>query len=346
MHILVTGGAGYLGSTVVPLLLEHDHRVTVVDRFYFGRDSLAPAVGAHGDRLTLVQGDVRTLASASLAGVDAVVDLAGISNDPSCEIDPELTKQVNMAGAIHLAHVAHAAGVRRFVFASSCSVYGHGQSRALAEDSPLYPVSLYAQCKAEAETRLFELGQALGLEVTALRFATLFGVSGRMRFDVAINVMTKNAYVARRITVEGGGRQWRPFVHVRDVARLVLQVLGAPPEKVSGRVFNVGSDDNNVRILNLAYRVRDHVPGTEIVMSPTDPDLRDYNVCFDCVRRELGFSTEVSIDEGIEEVLQALRSGKLDPDDRHAYTLRQYVFLSEVERTFQSLAIDGHILSQ
>ncbi len=345
MHILVTGGAGYLGSTIVPLLLQHDHRVTVVDRFYFGRDSLAPAIRAHGDRLTLIQGDVRTLTHASLAGVDAVVDLAGISNDPSCEIDPELTRQVNLAGALHLAREAQSVGVKRFVFASSCSVYGHGQSRALAEDSPLNPVSLYAQCKAEAETQLFELGRTQGLEVTALRFATLFGVSGRMRFDVAINVMTKNAYVARKITVEGGGRQWRPFVHVRDVARLVAQVLDAPSDQVAGRVFNVGSDENNVRILNLAYRVRDHVPGTEIVMAPTDPDLRDYNVCFDRVRQELGFTTEVGIDQGIEEILQALRSGKLDPDDRHGYTLRQYVFLSEVERTFQSLAIDGRILS-
>jgi nucleoside-diphosphate-sugar epimerase len=345
MHILVTGGAGYLGSTVVPLLLQHDHHVTVVDRFYFGRDSLAPVTRAYADRLTLTQGDVRTLNHTSLTGVDAVVDLAGISNDPSCEIDPEFTRQVNLAGALHLAREARAAGVRRFVFASSCSVYGHGQSRALSEDSPLNPVSLYAQCKAEAETQLFELGRAQGIEVTALRFATLFGVSGRMRFDVAVNVMTKNAYVARKITVEGGGRQWRPFVHVRDVARLVLQVLGAPSDRVAGRVFNVGSDGNNVRILNLAYRVRDHIPGTEIVMAPTDPDLRDYNVCFDRVRQDLGFTAEVSIDQGIEEILQALRSGKLDPDDRHGYTLRQYVFLSEVEKTFQSLAIDGRILT-
>jgi nucleoside-diphosphate-sugar epimerase len=345
MHILVTGGAGYLGSTVVPRLLQNGHHVTVVDRFYFGRDSLAPATRAHADRLTLLQGDVRTLTRSSLTGVDAVVDLAGISNDPSCEIDPELTRQVNLAGALHLAREAHGAGVRRFVFASSCSVYGHGQSRALSEDSPLNPVSLYAQCKADAETQLFEFGRTRGLEVTALRFATLFGVSGRMRFDVAINVMTKNAYVARKITVEGGGRQWRPFVHVRDVARLVLQVLNAPSEKVAGQVFNVGSDDNNVRILNLAYRVRDHVPGTEIVMAPTDPDLRDYNVSFDRIQQELGFVTEVGIDQGIEEILQALQSGKLDPEDRHGYTLRQYVFLAEVEKTFQSLAIDGRILT-
>ena len=345
MHILVTGGAGYLGSTVVPLLLQHDHRVTVVDRFYFGRDSLAPVLQTHAGRLALIQGDVRTLTHASLAEVDAVVDLAGISNDPSCEIDPELTKQVNLSGALHLAREAHAAGVKRFIFASSCSVYGHGQSQALTEDSPPNPVSLYAQCKAEAETQLFELSRAQGLEVTALRFATLFGVSGRMRFDVAINVMAKNAYVARKIVVEGGGRQWRPFVHVRDVARLILQILEEPSNKVAGRVFNVGSDENNVRILNLAYRVRDHVPGTEIVMAPTDPDLRDYNVSFDRVRQELGFSTEVSIDEGIQEVLEALRAGTLDPDDRHGYTLRQYVFLSEVERTFRTLAIDGRILT-
>jgi nucleoside-diphosphate-sugar epimerase len=345
MHVLVTGGAGYLGSTLVPLLLEAGHRVTVIDRFYFGSESLSGARAKYGSNLTLRRADVRQIGPGDLDGVEAVVDLAGISNDPSCEMDPGLTREVNFEAAVRVAQAAQTAGVGRLVFACSCSVYGHGDSQALGEDSPLNPVSLYAQCKAEAESRLLGLARETGFCITSLRLATLFGVSGRTRFDLAVNVMTKNAYVARQITVEGGGRQWRPLVHVTDVARVMLQVLEAPRDQVAGAVFNVGSDANNVRILNLAYRVRDNVPGTQIVMAPTDPDLRDYNVSFERVRRELGFEPKVSIDEGIQEVLRALKEGRVDPDERRNYTLRQYVFLAEVESTYQRLALDGRILS-
>jgi nucleoside-diphosphate-sugar epimerase len=345
MHILVTGGGGYIGSTVVPHLLDAGHQVTALDRFYFGTQSLDPAVARHGARLVLKRGDVRTITTADFEGIDAVVDLAGISNDPSCELDPELTRAINLEGSVRVATQAQAAGVSRFVFASSCSVYGHGETQHLHEGSTLHPVSLYAKCKAEAEQRIFALAEKQNYTVTALRFATLFGISGRTRFDVAINVMTKNAYVDRKITVEGGGRQWRPFVHVRDVAACIDRVLGAPPELVGRRVYNVGSDENNLRILNLAYRVRDLVPGTEVVMAPTDPDLRDYNVSFERVRDELGFRPAVSIDDGIREVLEALRDGRVDHQDRRCYTLKQYGFLVEVERTYARLAIDGQVLS-
>jgi nucleoside-diphosphate-sugar epimerase len=345
MHVLVTGGAGYLGSTLVPFLLDRGHRVRVIDRFYFGTEPLQQAAIRHGSALVLRRADVRRVTAADFEAVDAVADLAGIANDPSCEIDPELTRQINLEASSRLAGLAASAGVRRLVFVSSCSVYGHGHQRQLSETSPLHPVSLYARCKAEAEARLFAQAQDTNLEVTSLRLATLFGISGRTRFDVAVNVMTKNAYVARKITVEGGGRQWRPFVHVRDAAAAIQQVLTAPREQVAARVFNVGSDENNVRILNLAYRVRDQVPGTEIVMAPTDPDLRDYHVSFERIRTELAFRPTMSIEDGIAEVLEALKSGKVDPDDRRAYTLRQYSFLAEVERTFQSLALDGRILS-
>jgi len=345
MHILVTGAGGYIGSTLVSHLLDAGHRVTALDRFYFGTQSLDAAVARHGKHLELRRGDVRRVTQRDFAGVDAVVDLAGISNDPSCELDPELTRAINLEGSVRVATEAQAAGVSRFVFASSCSVYGHGETQRLSEESPLHPVSLYAKCKAEAEQRIFALAAQTGIVVTALRFATLFGVSGRTRFDVAINVMTKNAYVDRKITVEGGGRQWRPFVHVRDVAACIGQVVDSPAKLVRGRIYNVGADENNVRILNLAYRVRDQVPGTEIVMAPTDPDLRDYNVSFERIRSELGFCPAVSIDDGIREVLEALRDGRVDPQDRRCYTLRQYGFLVEVERTYARLAIDGHVLS-
>jgi nucleoside-diphosphate-sugar epimerase len=344
MHIVVSGGAGYIGSTLVPVLLEAGHRITVIDRLYFGDESLRRMAGPYGEQLRLVRADVRRVDPRVFEGIDALVDLAGISNDPSCELDPDLTRSINLEGALRVARLAQAAGARRIVFASSCSVYGHGAELSLAEDSPLHPVSLYARCKAEAEERLLSLAKSTGIAVTILRFATVFGLSAKMRFDLAVNVMTKNAYVARRITVEGGGQQWRPFVHVRDVAETIRRVLDGAPS-AEPRILNVGSAQSNVRIKNLAYRVRDLVPGTEIVMAPTDPDLRDYHVSFDRLARDLDFRPSRTIEEGISEILGALRAGAVDPDDRRWYTLRQYQFLAEVERTFNDVAMDGRVLS-
>jgi nucleoside-diphosphate-sugar epimerase len=345
MHIVVTGGAGYIGSTVVPELLSLGHRVTVIDRLYFGEAPLASAQSRYPDRLKLVRADIRRVDPRAFEGIDALVDLAGISNDPSCELDPDLTRSINLDGALRVARLAQAAGAGRIVFASSCSVYGHGAGLRLTEESPLCPVSLYAHCKADVERGIFDLARTTGIAVTALRFATVFGLSEKMRFDLAVNVMTKNAYVARKITVDGGGQQWRPFVHVRDVAEAICRTLSLPIEQVRGQVVNVGSNDNNVRIKNLAYRVRDLVAGTEIVMAPTDPDLRDYNVSFEKIGEVLDFRPARPIDEGITEILHALRAGAVDPDDRRWYTLRQYQFLAEVERTFNSIAMDGRVLS-
>lgn len=341
MHVFVAGGAGYIGSVLVPLLLEHGHTVMVFDRLYFG-DTLAGARTRFGERLRVVRGDVRALDHGLLRGIDGVIDVSGISNDPSCELEPELTRSVNVDGAKRLASAAREAGVRRYVFSSSCSVYGHGEGLGLTETSARHPVSLYARAKAEVEDFLLGLK---GMEVCALRLATVFGLSPRMRFDLAVNVMTKNAYVGRRITVDGGGRQWRPFVHVRDVARAFELGLTSDAATVAGKVFNVGSDANNVQILNLAFRVRDAVPGTEVVHAPTDPDLRDYNVSFDRAHRELGFTPERTIDDGVREVLGALRDGAVDPDERRWYTLRQYVFLREAERAHADLSLDGRLLS-
>jgi nucleoside-diphosphate-sugar epimerase len=342
--VLVTGGAGYIGSVLVPKLLDAGYPVTVVDRFYFGADSLAPARERFEDRLRIVRGDVRRLDPAVFEGVGSVIDLAGISNDPSCEIEPDLTRAVNLEGSLATMRLAREAGVARFVLASSCSVYGRGEGLGLTETSGLNPVSLYARCKADAEKGLLELRRP-GFATTILRLATVFGLSRRMRFDLAVNVMTKNAYTKGQITVDGGGKQWRPFVHVADVAETMMFVLQADPARVDGEVFNVGHEDNNVRILNLAYRVRDAIPGTQIVLAPTDPDLRNYNVRFDKLRALLHDRPFRTIEHGIEEVLEAMRRGRVDPDERRWYTLQQYRFLLDVEKTYLELAMDGLVLS-
>jgi nucleoside-diphosphate-sugar epimerase len=341
MHVFVAGGAGYIGSVLVPELLSQGHNITVLDRLYFGSTLPAPS-----DRLRIVKGDVRSFPHALLKGVDAVVDLSGISNDPSCELEPSLTQSVNVDGGKRLGAMAREAGVRRYVYSSSCSVYGHGEGLGLSEKSKLHPVSLYARAKVEVEAFLHDMGRSSSgaFEFVGLRLATVFGLSPRMRFDLAINVMTKNAYVNRRIMVDGGGRQWRPFVHVRDVASAFARAITADAKTVANEVFNVGSDESNVQILNLAFRVRDAIPGTEVVHAPTDPDLRDYNVSFQKAHDAFGFEAKHSIDDGIREVLGALKSGALDPDERRWYTLRQYLFLREAERVHAELALDGRLL--
>jgi nucleoside-diphosphate-sugar epimerase len=342
--ILVTGGAGYIGSTLVPSLLEAGHRVWVLDRFYFGRESLQEAQQRYGQKLTLVQGDVRGVEQPLFEDLDAVVDLAGISNDPACELDAQLTEAINYRAALRVASMAHYAGVKRLIFASSCSVYGSGATAELSEESELNPVSLYAKCKARVEKELLELSAESDLCVTALRLATVFGLSKRMRFDLAVNLMTRNAYLENRIRVTGGGRQWRPFVHVRDVAAAVMRVLDSPEEKVRARCFNVGSDDQNFQMRNLAYRVRDRIPEAQIEVTRSDPDNRSYNVRFSRIREELDYKTQYTIEHGVDEIREALASGSLDPDDRRWYTLRQYLFLDEVERVHREVAHQGMIL--
>src|SRR5688572_3556427 len=246
-QVLVSGGGGYLGSVLVPMLLDEGYEVTVFDRFLFGREPLA-AVQDH-PRLRLIEGDVTQLAKHNgfLEGFEAVIHLAALSNDPSADLQPELTQRINFDGTLELARRAARAGVRRFLFASSCSVYGSNPAPIVDERSDQYRVSLYAQKKADAEKALFSLS-APGMTIGALRMATLYGLSPRMRFDLAINLMTMNAVTRGNIFVMGGGKQWRPFLHVSDATRAFMTALEAPAEMVDREAFNVGGDEHNFTI--------------------------------------------------------------------------------------------------
>ena len=346
MHIFVSGGTGYIGSVLVPHLVERGHKVTVLDRFYFG-NTLKELAEAKPASVQVIHGDTRSFDPKLLAGVDAVIDLAGISNDPACELDAALTRSINVDGGRRLAELAQKAGIRRYVYSSSCSVYGHGETKGLTETSHPNPVSLYAHAKRELEEALLDLGaQSKGsFEPVILRLATVFGVSPRMRFDLAINIMTKNAYMAHRIVVDGGGRQWRPFVHVGDVAAAFALACESEARLVAGQTFNVGSTACNVQILNLAFRVRELIASTEVVHSPTDPDLRDYNVAFEKIEQTLDYRAKVTIEDGVAEVLNALKIGALDPDERRWYTLRHYRFLVDAEQVMRDIGISGRLLS-
>jgi dTDP-4-amino-4,6-dideoxygalactose transaminase/nucleoside-diphosphate-sugar epimerase len=330
-RVLVTGGAGYLGSVLVPMLLDDGYEVTVFDRLLFGRQPLA-AVLEH-PRFRLIEGDITRLAEHNgfLEGLDSVIHLAALSNDPSCDLKPHLTQRVNFEGTTELARRAARAGVKRFLFASSCSVYGSNPSSLVDERSELYPVSLYAAKKAEAEQALFTLS-APGMSVTALRMATLYGLSPRMRFDLAINLMVMNAATRRAIYVLGGGRQWRPFVHVADAAQAFITVMETPTEVVDHEVFNVGSENNNYQIQDLAWAIRDALPQLEVSVTsvPDDADKRSYRVGFQKIADTLGFKPRCDMSEGVIEIARAISSGRLgDCSDTQYYTVKQMKAVAE-----------------
>jgi nucleoside-diphosphate-sugar epimerase len=340
-NILVTGVGGYIGTMMAGHFLACGHRVVGVDRFYFGKDLLGPDV-LNNQRFLPLQKDIRDLTSADFKDVEVVVDLAGLSNDPTCDLKPSLTYNINFKGGINVAEAAKAAGVGRFLYASSCSVYGQGGGMALTEDSEVNPQSYYARGKADVEKRLLELADS-EFAVTLLRNATVYGISKRMRFDLVINLMTMKAWKDRRIFILGGGKQWRPLVHVADVARAFEAVIEAPLAKVASQIFNVGSSEQNYQVFQIANIIKDILPQVEIIQVPDDPDRRTYNVSFEKIASALGFQAKFTARDGVREILEALSYGVLDPDDPKTRTIEHYKFLLKVEDTMSELGRNGRI---
>jgi len=308
--VLVTGGAGYVGSVLVDELLARGFRVRALDALLHGSvPSLLPRWG--DPRFEFLRGDVRDAEARvrALQGVDAVVHLAAIVGDPACARDSDLARDVNLNGTRALLADAQTAGVERFVFASTCSNYGKMNGDGLAdEEFELAPVSLYAETKVAAELEVLrheELGP------TCLRFATVYGTSPRMRFDLTVNEFTRDLEVNRELTVFGE-QFWRPYIHVRDAAQAIAAVLTAPREVVAGEVFNVGNTDENYRKLDIVELLRERLPEGEVNFVRRDEDPRDYRVSFEKFADRLGFRPGRTIAEGIDEVCGLLRSGLID----------------------------------
>jgi nucleoside-diphosphate-sugar epimerase len=312
VQILVTGGAGYVGSVVTPLLLGLGHRVRVLDSLIHGASSLLGVWSDPG--FELAHGDLRDEAfvEQALGGCEAVVHLAAVVGDPACAREPELARAVNYDASLALIAASRRAGVGRFVFASTCSNYGRmpDPDHYVDEDSPLRPISLYAETKVAVEQALNSLGPDSGICATPLRFATVYGVSPRMRFDLTVNEFTLALIADGRLAVYGE-QFWRPYVHVRDVARAVAAVLAAPRGLVDSQVFNVGSTDANYRKADLVDLIRPHAPDATIEFVHRDEDPRDYRVSFARIRERLGFEASRSVPEGIAEVAALVRSGAM-----------------------------------
>ncbi len=322
--VMVTGGAGYVGSVLVPKLLQAGHKVTVLDLYLYG-DTLAGVADHPG--LRQVRGDLRDadVVADALKGCDSVVHLACISNDPSFELDPGLGKSINHDAFLPLVRAAKGAGVERFIYASSSSVYGIKEDAEVTEDLQLEPLTDYSKFKALCETELLA-ERAPGFAVLVLRPATVCGYSPRLRLDLTVNILTNHAVNNGRIKVFGGSQK-RPNIHIADMTDLYLHALAAPAEAIDGKVFNAGYE--NYPVMEIAEMVQGVVGGVPIEVVPSD-DLRSYHVNSDKVRRELGFRPSHSIEQAIRDLRDAFQAGRVsDPmSDPRYYNIKRMQELS------------------
>lgn len=324
-NVLVTGGAGYAGSLLTPQLLDAGYTVTVYDIMYFGSDFLPKG----HPRLTVVEGDIRDTAklARALEGIEAVIHLACISNDASFELDEKLSTSINLEAFEPMVLTTKNAGVKRFIYASSSSVYGVSEVPDVTEEHPLIPLTLYNKYKGMCEPLLFK-HQSPSFVCVTIRPATLCGYAPRQRLDLSVNILTNHAVNNKKITVFGGSQK-RPNLHVQDMVDLYKLLLSVPDEKIAGEIFNAGFQNMSImEIAQLARKVVQEIfpekGEIEIVTTPTD-DIRSYHVNSDKIRRVLGFEPKRTVEDAIRDLCQAFREGKLpnSMDDNSYYNVRR-----------------------
>jgi nucleoside-diphosphate-sugar epimerase len=327
MKLLITGTEGYIGSRLAPMMMALGHEVVGLDTGYY-RDGWLfsdPKLLAAIPR-TIIK-DLRHVEPSDLAGFDAVVHLAELSNDPLGENRPELTFEINHQGSLDLARKAKSAGVKRFVYASSCSVYGVGSGEFLSETSPVNPQTAYAKCKVLVERDVGALA-ADDFSVTFLRNATAYGASPRMRFDIVLNDLCALAWTTRRIAMTSDGSPWRPIVHIEDICHAVRCALEAPTAAVNGEIFNVGQDSENYRVREIAQIVADVFPGCELSTGKASADNRSYRVSFEKIHTRLpGFHCSWTARRGAEEL--RARFEKIE-FDQQTYQFRAFTRLKQI----------------
>jgi nucleoside-diphosphate-sugar epimerase len=332
VRVLVCGSGGYLGIPLCEELVKRGHHVVALDRYFFGK---------HPKDCKYLRADIRSVGEWTRDGIDAVIDLAGLSNDAAADIDPALTTAINLQGAIRLATLAKESGVRKYLYSSSCSVYGAGERDNLKETDDCNPLTAYARSKVGVENHLRSLASP-DFDPIILRNATVFGVAPRMRFDLAVNIMTLRAWRDNLLYVMGGGQQIRPFIHVLDVVRAFVMALEY--KGYSNQTFNVGDDSMNLSIEQLASMVKNVFPTAAVHHIPDDLDKRSYHVSFQKIRETFPFKAHHDITSGICEVRNALVKGEISGDDETAYTVSWYKKLIDWEKRLNDIRLDGRIL--
>ena len=337
MKVLVTGSSGYVGSVLGPVFEEHGHEVVGLDTGYYDGCDFGVY---HPERRRLAV-DVRDVEPGHLEGFDAVVHLAALSNDPLGDLSPELTHEINHQGTVRVARAAKSAGVPRFVFASSCSMYGASDADALlAEDAPLRPITAYAESKVRSEEALREL-DGDGLSTVSMRNATVYGVSPRLRLDIVLNNLAAWSHVTGRIRLLSDGMSWRPLLHVRDLAKVAVRMVEAPADLVGGKSFNIGSDAQNYLVRDLA-EILAGVTGCEVEFAgDASPDPRSYRVDFSALERAFpDLALDWDAQRGAEELVEAYRAVGLTSDD---FEGRSYVRLRQLRHLLDAHRLDDDL---
>lgn len=318
MRVLVTGGAGYVGSVLATELLQAGHFVRVFDALMFGGESL---LGIYNHpNFEFIRGDVRNSKEAAdaLDSMDAVIHLAAIVGEPACLQFPELAQTTNLEATIALVDQAKALGIPRFVFTSTCSNYGISDTSVLAdEQTPLNPISLYSETKVQAE-KYVVASASDSFSPTVLRLATAYGLSTRMRFDLLINELVRDA-VSKKWVVIYGPDSWRPFVHVKDIARAIGSLLDTPTDTISGSTFNVGANSENYQKAQLGELIRSQIPYADVEIMERKRDPRSYRVSFDKIQDTLGFRVSRTVADGIAEIGDALATGVINDGFASSY---------------------------
>jgi len=341
MKVLVAGDRGYIGAVLVPFLRGAGHQVDGLDvGLYEGCDFGLPpeSIGARPAR------DLRDAEASQLAGYDAVICLAALSNDPLGHLNPAATYSINYEGTLRLARAAKHAGVQRFLFASSCSLYGAADSRAVAEDAELFPVTPYGETKMLAERDLSLLADDV-FSPTYLRNATAYGASPRLRLDIVVNNLTAIAMTTGQVRLESDGSPWRPLVHIEDISRAFLAVLEAARELVHDEAFNVGRPEDNVQVKDIADLVRDTVPGSRVSFAEdAGPDLRNYRVDFSKLAGTFpDLDLRWRVGDGIDELVGAYARHGLTYDD---FMSARFVRLRRIRELVSAGLVDGMLCRQ
>ena len=334
MKVLVTGTEGYLGCLLAPLLMRDGHEVLGVDTGFYRVGWLYNGTDRTPRTLTK---DLRSLTRADLEGVDAVVHMAELSNDPTGALAPDITYEINHKGSLHIAELAKAAGVERFVYMSSCSVYGVATGSDVTEESEVNPQTAYAICKTLVERDLRPMASD-GFSPTFLRNATAFGASPRMRFDIVLNNLAGWAWTAREIKMISDGTPWRPLVHALDIAKAVRCALAAPREVVHNEVFNVGDTGHNYQVREIAEIVAGQFPGCELSFGQLESDNRSYRVNFDKINERLpGFSCEWDAERGARQLRQVFEAIDMTGE---VFEHRGFTRLKQLEHLLRTKQID------
>jgi nucleoside-diphosphate-sugar epimerase len=340
MKVLVTGTEGYIGARLAPWLTTRGHEVVGLDAGYYRDGTL------YFDPISLPQSprtlfkDLRTVTPQDFEGFDAVVHLAELSNDPLGQNRPEITFSINHQGSVRIAQAARQAGVRRFVYASSCSVYGVGAADMVDESSPVNPQTAYAQCKTLVERDLKPMADR-NFSVVFLRNATAYGASPRMRFDIVLNDLCALAWTKKRIAMTSDGSPWRPIVHVEDICEAVSCALAAPAEAINGEVFNVGATRENYRIREIAQIIGEVFPGCEVTLGPPGGDNRSYRVSFEKIASRLPeFKPRWTAKTGAEELRRLFERIEMSPE---TYEFRAFTRLKQIRYLQRTKQVDEEL---